>query len=328
MQLFKNYDSSNPNIPLPSPMSQNSVMSFASEKNRKLETPEMMMGHRGSSVIEEENNSFSDEDILSIDTPNSLGQGRGDLGIGPDMSLAVFDDDGDDGYTNELFSRDPETEGDELDFLPHEGIQVREPLDSGKSLQQHQDSQAELQEVAEQQYRRQHFNGMPTLVIPDWEFKETVKEMLYFYAEKGDIQMSVTTMLVLQHKVRDLIPKDEQEDWYSGYLDILYQFQLFNIATEVINFAPEPINTLNHNMTTIHMQCQMCNKPIAIDKPGCYCKKCEKITQTCAVCQIPVKGLFVWCQGCGHGGHLIHMKEWYKLNTHCPTGCGHKCEYS
>lgn len=41
--------------------------------------------------------------------------------------------------------------------------------------------------------------------------------------------------------------------------------------------------------------------------------------------QQPVKGLMIWCQGCGHGGHLLHMAEWFSDNTLCPAGCLHAC---
>ena len=41
-----------------------------------------------------------------------------------------------------------------------------------------------------------------------------------------------------------------------------------------------------------------------------------------------VKGPHVWCQGCGHGGHLIHMQEWFSKRVWCPAGCGHMCEFT
>ena len=43
---------------------------------------------------------------------------------------------------------------------------------------------------------------------------------------------------------------------------------------------------------------------------------------------VPVKGLYVWCQGCGHGGHLVHLKNWFEKKTVCPAGCGHYCQYT
>lgn len=41
-----------------------------------------------------------------------------------------------------------------------------------------------------------------------------------------------------------------------------------------------------------------------------------------------VRGIYVWCQGCAHGGHINHMREWFNGNRQCPVGCGHFCEYN
>ena len=46
----------------------------------------------------------------------------------------------------------------------------------------------------------------------------------------------------------------------------------------------------------------------------------------CAVCNTAVRGLYVWCQGCGHGGHLEHLRGWFANHTECPAGCGHQCQ--
>lgn len=48
--------------------------------------------------------------------------------------------------------------------------------------------------------------------------------------------------------------------------------------------------------------------------------------RVCVVCsQQPVRGVFVVCPGCSHGGHLEHMRDWFAVHRHCPTGCGHVC---
>jgi len=41
--------------------------------------------------------------------------------------------------------------------------------------------------------------------------------------------------------------------------------------------------------------------------------------------RLSVSGLWAWCQGCGHGGHLAHMLEWFKGHALCPTGCRCVC---
>ena len=33
-------------------------------------------------------------------------------------------------------------------------------------------------------------------------------------------------------------------------------------------------------------------------------------------------------QGCGHGGHVLHLQRWMKEHKSCPAGCGHKCQYN
>ena len=33
-----------------------------------------------------------------------------------------------------------------------------------------------------------------------------------------------------------------------------------------------------------------------------------------------VKGLFVWCQVCGYGGHLKHIRDWHKTETGVQLG--------
>ena len=46
----------------------------------------------------------------------------------------------------------------------------------------------------------------------------------------------------------------------------------------------------------------------------------------CGVCREGVAGLWVWCRGCGHGGHLTHVMDWFRTGAqHCPAGCGHAC---
>ncbi|KAG5178801.1 WD repeat-containing protein 24, partial [Tribonema minus] len=55
------------------------------------------------------------------------------------------------------------------------------------------------------------------------------------------------------------------------------------------------------------------------------CEKCAQALSRCALCEQPVRSLYVWCPGCGHGGHLHHMHEWFTQASACPTGCGHHC---
>lgn len=48
-------------------------------------------------------------------------------------------------------------------------------------------------------------------------------------------------------------------------------------------------------------------------------------TQLCSLCTLPVKGLFIRCIICGHGGHNDHIREWFRGNNECAEGCGCFC---
>lgn len=75
------------------------------------------------------------------------------------------------------------------------------------------------------------------------------------------------------------------------------------------------------------------------------CPHCRKPLPRCALCLLhmgtslpsstynpsniksrPVSSWMTWCQSCRHGGHLVHIQEWFKSHTECPvTCCNCKC---
>lgn len=90
----------------------------------------------------------------------------------------------------------------------------------------------------------------------------------------------------------------------------------------------------------IHEACPRCGKPLessanssndGMTSARQVCKNCRRRVAMCFICHEPVTGMFVWCPGCGHGGHLEHALQWFGglngkgVRTVCPTGCGHKC---
>ena len=97
---------------------------------------------------------------------------------------------------------------------------------------------------------------------------------------------------------------------------------------------------------SIHESCPRCGKPIESVADSSddnsigssraarrVCQKCRRRVGMCFICHEPVKGMFVWCPGCGHGGHLEHALQWFgglnskAIRTVCPTGCGHRCNF-
>ncbi|XP_076154666.1 GATOR2 complex protein WDR24 [Alosa pseudoharengus] len=163
--------------------------------------------------------------------------------------------------------------------------------------------------------------------LPPAFFGPVVKEMLAHYAEQGDVQMAVSVLIVLGERIRKEIDDLTQEHWYMSYIDLLQRFELWNVSNQVIKLSTcAAIGCLNQTSTTLHINCSNCKRPM--NNRGWICDRCRQCASVCAVCHHVVRGLFVWCQGCGHGGHLEHMRSWLRDNTHCPTGCGHLCEYT
>jgi len=77
---------------------------------------------------------------------------------------------------------------------------------------------------------------------------------------------------------------------------------------------------------------------------------CGQFSSACSLCRLPVRGSFLLCTGCGHGGHPAHLAAWFygqldrngggSRGAHrrsggmssrsapqsvCPTGCGCRC---
>lgn len=168
-------------------------------------------------------------------------------------------------------------------------------------------------------------------LFPKWDYSGVVVDCLKYYANLGDIQMCVSVLLVLGDKIRDKIDERTQEQWLLSYVDLLSRLQMWTIATEVLNISNLPALTeLNQTSTTIRTICSNdgCKKPLPPEQCGWSCEKCKSLTPPCIICHTTVRGLLAWCQGCGHGGHLPHIQEWFAKYRCCPTGCGHRCEYS
>lgn len=161
---------------------------------------------------------------------------------------------------------------------------------------------------------------------------DVIADVLKYHVDNSDVQSAVSILIVLGDRIKNIvnerIPEVDRESWYHSYIDLLSKFQLWNVMAQVINLSPlSNINSINQTSTTIYTACGSCGRPLN-GKVGWICERCTTIPSECSVCHGIVVGLMAWCQGCYHGGHLIHMSQWYSENDHCPTGCGHLCEFS
>ncbi|KAL7543588.1 hypothetical protein ACHAXR_012881, partial [Thalassiosira sp. AJA248-18] len=188
-----------------------------------------------------------------------------------------------------------------------------------------------------------HPNPMAHVLTP------TLRKLLLQRSNAGDVQTCVVLCEVMDVIVppaaaggsaKSRIPNLNMisiREWYLTYIDLMQQMCLFTQAASLIRNCSDPvIGALNQQSTTIHESCPRCGKPLlggtAIqDDAGAsprlsaqrVCRSCRSRVGMCYLCHEPVKGIFVWCPGCGHGGHLDHALEWFAMNEVCPTGCGH-----
>ncbi|KAI4504680.1 hypothetical protein M0802_000230 [Mischocyttarus mexicanus] len=161
-----------------------------------------------------------------------------------------------------------------------------------------------------------------------WDPTHLIEEALKHHAALRDIQTSASVLIALGEKRKGLnIDIPIQEHWLLEYIDLLGRFKLWNVTTQIIQSAWIPsIAQLNQQSTTIHACCLTCTKPL--QRAAWLCDRCHSSKHAlCSICHQVVRGLYAWCQGCTHGGHVMHLKEWFRSNRQCPTGCGHVCEY-
>jgi len=173
-----------------------------------------------------------------------------------------------------------------------------------------------------------------------WDFSQLIQELLVYYADEGDIQMCSTVVLVLGERLRLPTLPTQSDRWIYAYIDLLRRFKLWEPATAVINAYQSPeITSLNQESTTIYIICPRCHRPLLPSSEsngdGYWgCNRCHKFVDPCGICRTLVKGVYALCHGCGHGGHLACLQNWFNILDcssslpTCPTGCGHVCSIS
>jgi len=104
------------------------------------------------------------------------------------------------------------------------------------------------------------------------------------------------------------------------YADLLYRWKMIQKRTEVVKQISE-LKHMDKYISNISLLCPVCGKVLR----GPTCTNCRSLTLTCSVCRTPYRGLVSLCQLCGHGGHALHLNEWFMENTLCPAACGCHC---
>jgi hypothetical protein len=121
-----------------------------------------------------------------------------------------------------------------------------------------------------------------------------------------------------------------QYDCYKQiYADILYRWQLMEKRALILkSLMPSNVNQSQLFHVGVDFVTECCNPLCEKQYNTCRapnCKYCYKPSLECAICRIPVRGAVNHCVVCGHGGHTVHMYNWFAQSDQCPTGCGCLC---
>ncbi|KAF9351039.1 WD repeat-containing protein 24 [Mortierella sp. NVP85] len=65
-----------------------------------------------------------------------------------------------------------------------------------------------------------------------WTHEDTIRNLLEYYAEQGEVQMCVTILLVLANE-KDVPEFTQYRQWFGSYIDLLSRFKLWSIATAI-----------------------------------------------------------------------------------------------
>ncbi|KAH7334546.1 hypothetical protein B0J17DRAFT_770868, partial [Rhizoctonia solani] len=147
---------------------------------------------------------------------------------------------------------------------------------------------------------------------------EAMRETVAYYSERGDLQMSAALSTVGGAEL-DISPATH-ERIIDAYLDMLCRLRLYAPAAYVRKYAKskfaEKAATIS---TTIYSACGRCGKTLptvtqsenSARGQSAFCTKCKRFASKCAICRLPVKGLYFMCSECSHGGHQDCYRSYY-----------------
>uniref|UniRef100_A0AC34FQT9 GATOR complex protein MIO zinc-ribbon like domain-containing protein n=1 Tax=Panagrolaimus sp. ES5 TaxID=591445 RepID=A0AC34FQT9_9BILA len=110
---------------------------------------------------------------------------------------------------------------------------------------------------------------------------------------------------------------DHFETSRVAYAEILARWGMFKKSAEVLKFCPSQ----QPDPFSILIACSQCQQVFdSEDEMGDTCERCRQELIICTICDFPCSGLILTCPLCSHGGHLEHMKKWFKEQSICPMG--------
>ncbi|KRY22076.1 WD repeat-containing protein 24 [Trichinella patagoniensis] len=153
-----------------------------------------------------------------------------------------------------------------------------------------------------------HLTVDGNLIIIRWfDYMLLLQKIIHHFVEnRANVQMGSTMVLSLGKLGKAMVRKETKTEWLLAYTELLRRCEQYSTAAEVMKMCP----TVSYRNPSIWQGLDLQYLPAAI----------AELLKT-------IRGLFIWCPGCMHGGHLNHIERWFRSHNSCPTGCGHKCIY-
>lgn len=124
---------------------------------------------------------------------------------------------------------------------------------------------------------------------------------------------------VFEQKFKCSTSTSLHEYYKLAYAEVLYRWGLLYNRAEVLKHLCAQGE--NHKGVEFLTDCQSCSVPAR----GSNCSDCKRMSLTCVICHLSVRGSSNCCIVCGHGGHTDHLNDWFSKNTICASGCGCNC---
>lgn len=93
------------------------------------------------------------------------------------------------------------------------------------------------------------------------------------------------------------------------YAEMLFRWNLLVARAKILKYLS--VNTDNFRDVEYVTECMNCSRVTRAP----LCKECRIPLLNCVLCRLPVKGLANACLNCGHGGHTVHMKNWFSVRN-------------
>jgi hypothetical protein len=146
--------------------------------------------------------------------------------------------------------------------------------------------------------------------------KQISRIIEFLIDDYGDIYLATTICYLFKPFLfKDEKLKNRLLRLIKECINNIRKYQLYVIANHLLKYGPEE-NNRNAEKNEFKFSCKDCKK-FEFSDGKC---KCGRVL-LCEECHKKTLGLFIWCPGCGHGGHMNHILG---IKNPCKA-CGHRC---